>query len=300
MEYIIVSGSSNQRLAHQIAKSLNCEVAETELTFFTGNEQRIRIITPVKGKQVFLVQSTNANPDYYLIQTILLANAANAAGAAKISLIIPWFGYSPQDKIFRPGEPLSSEAIIKCLESSPIDDFLIYDIHSPEILKMFSKPVKHLSATNCFAHYFDKNLRNDQEWVVAALDKGAKNTATEFAKILKLDLVKLEKVRDLVTGKVEFRKLNGNVKNKNVISIDDFSGTGSTKIKSCEYLKAAGALSYYCFITHIFEPAIYHKLKDSGIDLIISTNTTSAHQDLNHEKIIIIDLAAEIAAHLFK
>src|SRR5689334_16422294 len=139
----VVSGSSNLKLAQGIASQLGGNVIEIEIEKFSNGEKRIRILENLKDEEVYLVQSFLPNTDEYLIETLLLSDAIKRLGAKKIIGIFPWLSYSPQDKVFREGEPLSSEVIVRVLEHH-IDEFLLLDIHSELVLKMFSKKFKHL------------------------------------------------------------------------------------------------------------------------------------------------------------
>ena len=208
-ERILISGSSNKPLAKKIAKRGNIKLATTELTVFPSGDSRIHIKDKLEGAEVFILQSTNGEIDHYIVQTALIADAARRLGAEKIVAIMPWFGYSPQDKVFRAGESLSSEVVIKMLESSPIDEFVVMDIHSSLVLDMFTKPVMHLSAMDVFIDHFKDKL--DETWVAAALDKGATDRAKQFSDVLNLELVQFDKTRDKDSGEVTFNALRGDV-----------------------------------------------------------------------------------------
>lgn len=286
---IIISGSSNKALAKKIAKEGNIKLAETELTFFPSGDSRIHIKDDLKDKVVFILQSTNGEIDHYIVQTALIADAARRLGAKRIVAMMPWFGYSPQDKVFREGESLSSDVVIKMLESSPIDEFLIMDIHSTLVLDMFTKPVKHMSAMDVFIDYFKERL--DEDWVAAALDKGATDRAKKFSDALGLELVQFDKTRDKESGKVTFNALKGNVNGKKVISFDDFTASGGTRMKASKFLKEQGAIQYYDCVTHLLVAETAKKFQDSKIDKIFITDTIYLDKKYQINKMEIISVA---------
>lgn len=292
MDKILISGRSNKPLTISLAQKNNIPIAEVEIENFANMEKRIRILTPLQGKHVYIVQSTIKNPDEYIIELALLGDAAKRAGAQKISAIIPWFGYSPQDKVFREGEPLSSHVVTKMLESVGIDEFLVLDIHSPLVIQNFKLPITNHSAMPLFINYFKTNIKDVDNWVAVSVDKGSRERAGNFAENLNLPIVEFDKSRDLTTGLVTFHKLHGDVYNKNVIAFDDFVSTGGTIFQSAEYMKKLGALQYHFCVTHVVVADTLKKLKTSFVDKLITTNSIHFNIDPLESKIEILDLAS--------
>ncbi|MBN1331495.1 ribose-phosphate pyrophosphokinase [Candidatus Dojkabacteria bacterium] len=291
---MIISGSSNNSLAKSISKYSKIPIGKTKVENFPNKEIRILIKEDLKEKNVFLVQATNGRVNSYIIELALLADAAKRCGAKKIIAIIPWLGYSPQDKVFRKGEPLSSKVIVKMLESTQIDKFILIDVHSKLVLKMFTKPVVHLSAMPVFVEHFKGKLEKTS-WVSVALDKGARERAKLFSKELGLPLVQFDKERDLKTGEVKFKKLEGNVKGKNVISFDDFVSTGGTRIQASKLLKQQGAKKYIDCVTHLIVPETTRKFPASKIDEIYITNTIHLDTKFKTKKLHVLDIGKLIA-----
>lgn len=295
---MLLSGSSNRPLALKTARELNIKLGKVELQEFPNREIRIRILEDIEDKVVFIMQSTIGQAERYIIELALIADAARRKGAKRIVAIMPWFGYSPQDKIFRTGEPLSSKVIIKMLEATSINEFFVVDIHSTDVLKMFKKKVHHLSAMSTFINYFKGNLKGD--WVSVALDNGALERAKEFSERLNLPLVRFDKTRDRKTGEVTFHKLAGDVKGKNVISFDDFVSTGGTRIKGCDFLKKEGAKKYYDCVTHLIVPETTDKLKKSYIDRIFITDAVHLDPKRKFGRLKIIGIASMLAEFIKK
>lgn len=290
---VLLSGFANRPLALKIAKSLNIKLGKLELEEFPNKEIRIRVLEDVKDKIVFILQPTIYPAERCILELALISDAVKRKGADKVVAIIPWFGYSPQDKVFRKGEPLSVEVVIKMLEAASIDEFVVVDIHSKDTLKIFTKKVYHLSAMSVFIDYFKDKLEG--KWISVALDKGALERAQKFAKALNLPLVKFEKTRDRLTGEVTFHRLKGSVKGKNVISFDDFVGTGGTRIHGCEFLKNEGVKKYYDCVTHLIVPETTKRLKASKIDKMFITDSIHLDSKLRFRRLKVLSITPLIA-----
>ena len=288
---IIVSGQSNKPLARSIALKNKLPLAKVEIKYFPNGEKSVRIITPVKNKEVIIVQSLSSPPDENIVELALLTDACKRAGAKSITALIPWLGYSPQDKVFRKGEALSAEVIIKMLDYIGIDKFLLYDLHSTTILPKFKSLVEHKTAMPLFVNYFKKEIKNKNDWIAVAVDKGSYERANEFATALGLSLARFDKKRNKNTGEVKFIKFDGDVKGKKVITFDDYVSTGSTLIKSAEYMKSIGALEYHFCVTHIVVKDAIRKIINSKIDKLISTNSVNLPELLKYKKAKVLDLA---------
>lgn len=295
---IVVSGSSNIPLATNIARRLHVPLAQIELSRFACSETRVRITSDLKNKTVLLIQSTSVPANDHLVESILIADAVRRYKPKRIVGIMPWFGYAPQDKVFRIGEPLSSEVVVKILEAAGIDEFIILDIHSALVLEMFSQNVAHLSAMNLFENHWKKQKLLPSKTVVATLDKGNTLRSRTFAQALGVPLVKFEKTRDRDTGKVTFHTLNGSMKGKHVVIFDDYTSTGQTLIDSAAYLKSHGALSYTCCVTHIAVHDAIERIENSQIDSCITTNSIQFALPQHIKKTIVLDTSSVIAKYI--
>lgn len=288
---IVVSGSSNKVLARSIARKNHCELARVQFKYFPNKEKIVRILSKIEGKDVVVVQSLSAPPDENIIELALLTDAAKRAGAKTIIALIPWLGYSPQDKVFRKGEPLSSEVIIKMLDYIGIDKFLLFDLHSNLILPRFKSLAEHKSALPLFVNYFKKEIKDKKNWVTVSVDKGSLERASEFANSLRLPIARFDKKRNKNTGEVKFIKFDGDVAGKKIIAFDDYVSTGSTLIKSAEYMKSIGAVEYHFCVTHIVVKEAIKKILHSKIDKLITTNSVFIPELLRYKKAKVLDLA---------
>jgi ribose-phosphate pyrophosphokinase len=203
-----------------------------------------------------------------------MTNALKRGGANKIVAIVPWFGYGIQDKIFLPGEALSSKVVIDFLQTVGIHSLITIDIHSDNIIGFFDIPVVHTTAIPLFARYIKKKYGKNA--LIVSPDFGGAKRARRFAKDLgqKGVIGIIDKERSLTTGNVELRGINLDVNNKIVVIPDDFISTGSTMLAVIPLLKKAGAKKIIACISHpILAKDAAEKLSKSDLDELVTTDT---------------------------
>jgi ribose-phosphate pyrophosphokinase len=292
----IVSGSSNPVLAQNIADQLKTAVIACEISKFANGETRLQISPEAKGQDILLVQSFSVPVDEHIIETLLIADALERLGARSVKLFVPWFGYSFQDKVFLPGQPLSAKVIARIVESTCIEKVYLLDLHNISIPGFFSIPTYHLTVMETFVRHIKKHFKLDQA-VVASPDYGGLKRARSFANELKLELASVEKHRDLQTGEVTTAKLEGDVKGKNVFIFDDAILSGATTIEVSRTLKEHGAEAVHFFATHgVFTGDAPHNLIDSPVDSVIITNSIARAN--TPEKIQVLDVSQTLVENL--
>ena len=269
----LLSGSSNFPLAQNIANTMQLVMLERSITRFSNGEIRVHITDPIQNEDVILVQSHSEPTDSMIIETLLLIDALERGGAASITLIIPWLGYSLQDKVFRDGEPIASKVVAKLLTSPLMKRVHLLDLHNASIQGFFSVPTTLLYARSIFAEYAQKNIDMTKA-VVASPDFGGVKKAAKFAEELGLEMVTMGKKRDLDTGVITMTHLEGDPKNKIVILFDDVIMSGGTASEAADQLKKQGAAEVYFFATHgAFVGDALEKLQKSAIDHLVITNS---------------------------
>jgi len=239
---IIVGGSASQKLSASLAKATNAKLAKVEIKRFPDGECYVRIDEQLKGQHVVVVQTTYPDPN--LVELFILLDAAREMGPAKITTVVPYFGYARQDKKFKDGEAISARAFVKLLNSCT-DEFVSVDIHAPKILSNFTIPNTNVSVMKSFGEFFkDKGVN-----LVLAPDKGALDRANLVASVLKCPWDHLEKTRiDGSTVKMAPKAIDA--KGKIVAIVDDIIATGGTIIKATEALKSQGALKVFAACAH--------------------------------------------------
>ncbi len=275
----LIAGSSNLPLAQKIAEKLNLPLVETDSSEFANGERRVWIKEQLAGEDVVIIQSFSAPVDEHIMEFLLLADATERLGARSIHAVIPWLGYSLQDKVFVPGEPIAAKVIANLVSTAHIDRVYLLDLHNSSTPGFFSIPSAHLSAMQLFIADIQTRFAG-KELVVASPDFGGLKRARQFASSLGTDLVNIDKTRDLCTGEVTAVGLQGEVRGKVALLFDDVIVSGSTVVETSELLKQQGATETHFFATHgpLVESAI-EKLSASSIDNIIVTNSIQ-HQRL--------------------
>lgn len=274
----LFGGSSNQDLARKIAKLMGTQLGEVELTTFANEETRVWVKEKKVEKSVVVVQSLSTPTNEHLVEFCLLCDALHRKGAREITAIIPWMGYGKQDKVFREGEPLSAKVVATILQTAKLEKIITFDLHNRATLGFFDTQIVELSAKPLLLEYFRKSITNN--WLVVAPDAGAVKASSSIAQELGLDIVYMDKKRDLVSGNVAVVGMSGSVEGKTVLMIDDNVFTGSTLIESAKVLKEEGAKSVRVGLTHhLYVPGVQEKLEESEIDEVIVSDTVAQIQN---------------------
>lgn len=285
----ILSGSSNEPLAQKIAEKLKTTLVPVEISTFPNGEKRVWISDSVKGETIAIVQSFSGNVDSEIIEFLLLADALERGGARHVHAIIPWMGYSLQDKVFRAGEPIAAKVVANLVSTAFIKRVQLLDLHNTSIPGFFSIPTQHLSALELFVKY-SQDTFDLQKAVVVSPDFGGLKRARVFADSLNLELANIDKTRHLETGIVTPQKISGEVEGKTCLVFDDVINTGSTVKQVAQFLKEHGASNVHFIVTHgLFAGPALSEISDDAIDSIVISNSI-LHQS-PPEKINTIDVS---------
>lgn len=288
----VISGSSNIPLTKKLAEKLSVTSLDTELTSFANGERRIWIKSDeaVRGQNICLVQSFSEPVDTHIMECLLMVDALERMGARHINLIIPWLGYSFQDKVFRDGEPIAAKVVANLISNSYVKRVFLLDVHNTSIPGFFSIPTAHLSALGLFVEYVQSTFDFSQA-VVASPDFGGLKRSRVFANKLGLELINIDKQRNLKTGEVTTSAVQGDVEGKIVLIFDDAILSGGTAVKASEILKNHGAQEVHFLATHgIFCDNALQKISDSTLDSVIIAN--SIHHPNLPEKVKVIDVSS--------
>jgi ribose-phosphate pyrophosphokinase len=263
---IVIGGSTSRDLAKELAMILDCKCILASSTRFPDGECYTRIEGESLHDDVVIVQNTYPDPN--IIEMLLIQDAAKRMGAKKITLVIPYFGYARQDRIFKPGEPESAKVMIRHL-GMVCDRVITIDIHKEAVLKNFKCPAKDLKASAAIAeHFMDKGID-----IVLAPDAGAAERAKDIGKRMNLPYDHLEKIR-LSGTEVKIAPAKMDCMNKNVLIVDDIIATGGTILAATIQLKQAGAKSVSVVCTHgVFSGDAIQRLTGNQIDVLLSCNT---------------------------
>ena len=285
----IFSGSSNVPLAANLAKKLNTKLADVERALFPNGEIRVWVKEEVRRENVILVQSFSDPVDFHIIEFTLIVDALQRCGARKIVGVIPWLGYSLQDKVFRPGEPIAAKVIADFV-SRGVKRHILVNLHSDSITGFFPVPATQVSALDMFVDYVKR--KNTKDTLVISPDFGAIKRARVFARKLELPLANINKERHKVTGQITAHGVSHSVKGKECLVIDDVVSTGDTLIKTAKLLKEQDAKRVRFFATHaLFCHNASKRLSKSDIDEVVVTDTVAIPKEKQFKKLTVLSIA---------
>lgn len=299
----LFSGSANKPLVTKIAKILGIQLGATDLHIFPDGERRIRIAEHVVGEHCFVLQTANTPVDTNYMELFFLIDALKRSGAEFVTAIIPYFGYQRQDHIFRNGEAVSLEVIIKMLQTLGADRVISLDMHSVRIPDLFEIPVSHLSALSLFAATMQENRWEKEENVLVSPDMGGIARIKTLAELLGgIRYVSVEKNRDLNTGEINAHVIHGEIAGKKrAFLVDDMIASGKTMILAAEVLQQQGIEEVYAFATHaVFAEEAPELLEKSLIKKVFVTDTVFVPKEKQFSKLTILSVAREIAEEIKK
>jgi ribose-phosphate pyrophosphokinase len=274
---MLFGGRATPQLAANIAGKLGVELGPVTLKTFSNGEVYCRYQESIRGADVFIVQSTCGNPatglsaNDALMELLVMIDAAVGASAHRVIAVVPWFGYSRQDKKSAPREPISARLVARMLESAGADRVLTMDLHAGQVQGFFSKPLDHMTARFILAqHFVDLHL---QDIVVVAPDVGRAKLAQKFAEKVGADLAVLIKERP-AQQVAEIGYVIGNVAGKTAIIVDDIIDTAGTLCAAAETLLEQGAASVYAAATHgVFSGGAYENIASTPFERVVVTDT---------------------------
>ena len=269
----IFAGNASRPLATAICEKLRVPLGDVEVSTFEDGEVSVRFNENIRGSDVFIVQSTNAPADY-LMELLVMLDAAKRASARRVTAVMPYFGYARQDRKDQPRAPITAKLVANLITVAGADRALTMDLHSAQIQGFFDIPLDHLYAAPVFIDYFSK--MQIPNLVVVAPDIGSVKMARAYAKRLNADLALVDKRRPKADS-VEVMNIIGDVEGKNAVMFDDVVTTARTLCQAAAAIRARGALDVYAGVTHgVFCPGALDRVEASPIKQVVVTDT------LNH------------------
>ncbi len=273
---MVFAGTSSKALGQRIADRLGIELGDVVIKQFSDGEVYVRFDESIRGADIFLVQSTSTPVNDSLMELLIMINAAKLASAHRITAVMPWYGYSRQDKKSSPREPITARLVAQLLEAAGVDRVLTMDLHAGQIQGFFQIPVDHMTATPILAdHFSERQFAGDfpEGLVVVSPDAGRAKLANHFAEKLGARLAVLAKQRP-DHNEAEITFLIGDVDGKAALLIDDMIDTAGTLCAGAAVVKKAGATKVLAAATHgIFSGQAFSRLEDSVIEEIVVTDT---------------------------
>ena len=268
--FLIFSGTKSMYLAEKICASLGCPLGKLVVTDFSDGEFAVSYEETVRGRDVFLVQSTFPNSDN-LMELLLMIDAAKRASARTINAVIPYFGWARQDRKDKPRVSIGAKLIADLLRVAGINRLITMDLHADQIQGFFDIPVDHLYASAVILPYLE-SLKLDN-LVIASPDVGGSKRANTYAKYLGCPLVLCNKTRARA-NEVESMQIIGEVEGKNVVLIDDMVDTAGTIAKAADVMIAAGAKSVRACASHcVMSGPASERVQNSTLEEIVFTDS---------------------------
>ena len=302
---MVFSGRANPELAGHIAAKLGLELGHVTLKTFSAGEVYCRYEESIRGADVFIVQPTCTNPETgvtandALMELLCMIDAAVGASAHRVTAVMPWYGYSRQDKKSATREPISARLVAHLLEAAGVDRVLTVDLHAGQVQGFFSRPVDHMTAMFVLADYF-AGLELD-DLVIVSPDVGRVKLNHKFAETIGADLALMTKERP-AQQVAEVGYIIGDVKGKTAVLVDDIIDTAGTLRAAAQTVLDEGAARVFAACTHpVFSGNAFNALQQAGFEQIVCTDTIPLRPGAPDNVVVLscADLLADTIKQIF-
>ncbi len=289
----VFTGNANRKLTEDICNNLKIPVGKSTTSRFSDGETRVKIEENVRGKDVFAIQPTSPPTNDNLMDLLILIDALKRASARRITAVCPYYGYARQDRKDQPRVPITAKLVADLITTAGANRLLTMDLHAEQIQGFFNIPVDNLYAVDIFVNYF-KNIQIENRCVISP-DVGGIKMARAYAKRLKAELSIVDK-RRINDKKAEVMHIIGDVKDKNIIIVDDIVSTAGTLVEAVGALKDKGAKDIYAAITHaVLAPPAIERIKNSGLKQLVVTDTIAVDKVKRCDKIKTLSVTSLLA-----
>ncbi len=279
----VFAGTKSQYMAEEICRDLGCELGKMNIQYFADGEFEVSFEESIRGCEVYLVQSTFPNSDN-LMELLLMIDAAKRASADSVIAVIPYFGWARQDRKDKPRTSIAAKLVAKLLTTAGVDRVITMDLHADQIQGFFDIPVDHLYASSVFIPYIQTLGLKDL--VIASPDVGGAKRANSYAKYLNVPLVLCHKQR-AKANVVANMTVIGDVKDKDVILIDDMVDTAGTITKAADLMTQSGARSVRALCSHaIMSDPASERVDNCSLVEMMFTNSIPFHKNCRKATIL--------------
>ena len=288
----IFSGNSNKPLAQEICNYLSVPLGDALVTSFPDSESFVRFNENIRGTDVFLVQSTSSPANHNVMELLIMIDAAKRASAARVTAVLPFFGYARQDRKDQPRVPITSKLVANLLVAAGVNRILTMDLHAQQIHGFFDIPVDHLYASPVF--FEDLRSRETENLTIFSPDVGGMKMANAYAEVLGCPLGFVAK-RRTGASTVEAMNLVGEVEGREILLVDDMTETAGTLTAAAKILKERGAQKVSALVSHcMLNDTGRERLRQGLLDELITTNTvTMENEDLPVRQLSVANLLGE-------
>lgn len=294
---VVFALTSSTDLAAAVCKDLNLPLGKIKVEHFADGEILVEPQESVRGRSVFIVQSTCNPVTERLMEVLVCIDACKRASAGEINVIMPYYGYARQDRKAKPRQPITSKLVADLLQVAGADRVVVFDLHAAQIQGFFDIPIDDLTVTPMFGQYFKNKFDNRENLVIVSPDHGGVTRARRLADMLDAPIAIIDKRRPK-PNMVEAQNVIGDIKGKDCIVIDDICDTAGSLVAGCEILKKHGANHIYTAITHgVFSRDAIEKIENSPICEMVITDTIPLSDEKLSEstKITVLSVADMIA-----
>lgn len=293
MDPVIFVGSANLTLAAAVAERMGMTLGSRVLTRFSDSELHIEVQESVRGRDVYLIQPTSPPVHEHLFELFMLADACRRAGAARLTAVIPYFGYARQDRRATGRDPVGARLIADLFTTSRIERVVAVDLHTAALEGFFPFPLEHLSAISILAHASASSI--PAESVIVAPDLGAVKLAERYARILHMPIAVVNKIR-MSGEEVKAKEVVGDVRGRPILIVDDMITTGGTIAAAVNLVRAAGAASDVTVAAShgFFVGPAQERLRVLGVKRFIVTDSVVLAADL-HLPVEVVSVAPLLA-----
>lgn len=298
----IFSGTSNIPLSNKIALNLGIDLSDVDITRFQDGEISVQVKEDVRSSHCFVVQSLCKPVNDNLMELLIIIDALKRSHASRITAVIPYLGYSRQDRRCRPGEPITAHLVSRIISNSGIDEVIVVDLHASQIEGFFDVPVSNVSNFENFANDIRKIDRFDsRDFVLVAPDVGAAKKTRHFSQVLGCDMAIVDKHRSKANYS-EVMNIIGNINSKNIILVDDIIDTAGTISNAAESLvKKGNAKEVYIYATHaVCSGKAFKRLSNPCIKEVIFSDSIPISIENINSNIRILSIANTLSKEISK
>lgn len=296
-ETVVLALTSSTDLAAAVCKDLNLPLGKVKVEHFADGEILVEPQESLRGRSVFIVQSTCNPVTERLMEVLVCIDACKRASAGEINVIMPYYGYARQDRKAKPRQPITAKLVADLLQTAGADRLVVFDLHATQIQGFFNIPIDDLTAVPMLGQYFKEKNFPSEKLVVVSPDHGGVTRARRLADILDAPIAIIDKRRPK-PNMVEAQNVIGDVEGKICIVVDDICDTAGSLVAGCEILKNHGAEEIYTGITHgVFSRDAMEKIEKSPIKEMVITDTIPlpAEKAAKTNKITVLSVADMIA-----
>jgi ribose-phosphate pyrophosphokinase len=290
---MVFAGRGTPELSARVAEKLGIELGQVDIKTFADGEIYVKYMESIRGADVFIINSTCRPVNENLVELLIMTQAARLASAHRVTVVMPWMGYSRQDKKSCPREPITARLVADMLQTAGADRVITMDLHAGQLQGFFTVPVDHMTALSMIADYF--KLKGLKDIVIVSPDAGGMKTAKRLADRLECDVAVLSKLRP-AHNVSRVMHVIGDVEGKTAIMIDDIIDTAGTLVNGVQALVDKGAKEVYASCTHpVLSGPAYERIAASALKAVVVTDTIPLREDVDHKKIVVLSTAGILA-----